>query len=138
MKFGGVKRLARPLGQLLGGLNLPEADVIIPVPSGFKGLKLRGFNQCYFVAKELSEITGLPLQSRLLYKKKETPPQVGLSAIARRLNLRGAFAMRGKLAGERVLLVDDVITTGTTMNECAKTLRRAGASVVTAVSLARA
>ncbi len=138
MKFGGIKRMARPLGGLLAGLSVPEADVIIPVPSGFKGLKLRGFNQCYFVAKEFSRLTEIPVESRLLYKKKETPPQVGLSAIARRLNLRGAFAMRGKLAGERVLLVDDVITTGTTMNECAKTLRRAGASVVTAVSLARA
>ena len=83
-------------------------------------------------------MTGLPLESRLLYKQKDTPPQVGLSAIARRMNLRGAFAMRGKLSGERVLLVDDVITTGTTMNECTKTLRRAGASEVTAVALARA
>ncbi len=138
MKFGGVKRLARPLGLLLASLSLPEADIIIPVPSGLKGLRLRGFNQCYYVSKELAQATGLPLESRLLYKIKDTPPQVGLSATARRINLRGAFGMRARLSGERVLLVDDVITTGTTMNECTKTLRRGGAGEVIAVSLARA
>ena len=138
MKFGGIRRMARPLGVLLAGLPLPEADVIVPVPAGLRGLRLRGFNQCYFLSKELARITGMAVESRLLYKKKDTPPQVGLSAIARRINLRGAFAMRGKLSGERVLLVDDVITTGATMNECSKTLRRAGASEVFAVSLARA
>ncbi len=138
MKFKGIKRVARPLGQLLAHLELPEADVIIPVPAGLRGLRERGFNHCYYVGKELSNISGVPLESRLLYKQKETPPQVGLPAYARKINLRGAFAMREKLQGERVLLVDDVITTGATMNECAKTLRRAGASEVTAVSLARA
>lgn len=138
LKFKGIKRVARPLGQLLRHLELPEADVIIPVPVGLHGLRLRGFNHCYYVGKELSGITGVPMDSRLLYKQKETPPQVGLSASARKINLRGAFAMKEKLSGERVLLLDDVITTGATMNECAKTLRRAGASEVTAVSLARA
>jgi ComF family protein len=138
LKFRGIKRLARPLGLLLATLELPEADVIVPVPSGLMGLRARGFNQCYFISRELSRLTAIPVESRLLFKKKETPPQVGLSALARRTNLRGAFAMRGRLEGERVLLVDDVITTGTTMNECAKTLRRAGTSEVTAVALARA
>ena len=138
MKFRGIRRVARPLGRLLAHLELPEADVIVPVPVGLRGLRARGFNQCFYIARELALLSGVPLESRLLYKKKETPPQVGLSAIARRTNLRGAFAMRGKFSGERVLLVDDIITTGATMNECSKTLRRAGASEVTAVSLARA
>ena len=138
MKFGGIKRVARPLGRLLAHLPLPEADVIVPVPVGLRGLRERGFNHCYFLAQELSRSSGVPMESRLLYKQKETPPQVGLSAYARKINLRGAFAMREKFSGERVLLVDDVITTGATMNECSKTLRRAGASEVTAVSLARA
>ena len=138
MKFRGIRRVARPLGQLLAHLELPEADVIVPVPVGLRGLRARGFNQCFYIAREFSLLSGVPMESRLLYKKKETPPQVGLSAIARRTNLRGAFAMRGKFSGERVLLVDDIITTGATMNECSKTLRRAGASEVTAVSLARA
>lgn len=141
LKFGGIKRLARPLGKLLSTLELPEADIIIPVPAGLKGLRLRGFNHTFYISRELARYMGeaaLPLESRLLYKKKETPPQVGLSAIARKINLRGAFAMRSRLSGERVLLVDDVITTGATMNECSKTLRKAGASEVTAVALARA
>ncbi len=138
MKFRGIKRVARPLGQLLAHLDLPEADVIVPVPAGLGGLRLRGFNHCFYIARELSLLSGVPMESRLLYKQKETPPQVGLSASARKINVRGAFAMKEKLSGEHVLLVDDVITTGATMNECSKTLRRAGASEVTAVSLARA
>jgi ComF family protein len=138
LKFKSIKRLAKPLGRLLTTLPLPEADVIIPVPVGLKSLRLRGFNHAFYIAKELSMYTGLPVEGRVLYKKKETPPQVGLSAIARKINLRGAFGMREKLSGDRVLLVDDVITTGSTMNECAKTLRKAGASEVIAVSLARA
>ncbi len=138
MKFGGIRRVARPLGQLLAHLELPEADVVVPVPAGLRGLRARGFNQCHFLGRELSRSLGLPMESRLLYKQKETPPQVGLPAYARKINLRGAFAMRERFRGERVLLVDDVITTGATMNECAKTLRRAGASEVIAVALARA
>lgn len=138
MKFRAVKRLARPLGRLLEGLDLPEADLVVPVPSGLRGLRGRGFNHCQILARELARARGLELCSGILYKHKDTPPQVGLSARARRLNLRGAFAMRRELNGERVLLVDDVITTGTTMNECAKTLHRAGAGEVTAVALARA
>jgi len=138
MKFRPVKRLGRPLGRLLGGLELPDADIVMPVPSGLRGLRARGFNHCHVMAHEVSRATGARLVSGLLYKKKDTPPQVGLSAIARRLNLRGAFAMRQRLAGEHVILVDDVITTGSTMNECTKTLLKAGASEVTAVALARA
>jgi ComF family protein len=130
LKFRHVKRLARPLGELLSGLSLPSADLAVPVPLSLKSLRERGFNQTLLIARPVAKRQRLPLKQGLLFKKKETPPQSTLSRSARLRNLRGSFAVRGALSGERVLLVDDVITTGATVSECTRALLRAGASEV--------
>lgn len=137
LKFTSVKRLSRPLGMLLAGLDLPPADCIVPVPLSSKGLRERGFNQSLLVARHLSRASGIPLETAVLYKKKDTLPQVGLTRSARLQNLRGAFGTRRNIKGKAVLLIDDVITTGTTITECTKTLLRADAGEVYAASLAR-
>jgi ComF family protein len=138
LKFRQVKRLARPLGELLADLALPSADLVVPVPLSLKSLRERGFNQTLLMARPLAKRRVLPLERGLLIKKKETPPQSSLSRSARLRNLRGTFAVTGSLSGERILLVDDVITTGATVSECTRALLRAGASEVCVAALARA
>jgi ComF family protein len=137
MKFKPVKRLSRPLGALLAEMDLPRVDCVVPVPLSLGGLRQRGFNQALLLSRMVAERIGVPLDTDLLYKKKETPPQVGLSRRARTGNLKGAFGVRRKLDGGRVLLIDDVITTGATAGECSKALLRAGAAEVSVALLAR-
>jgi ComF family protein len=136
-KYGKLKRLTRPLGTMLASLSFPEVDVVVSVPLGPRTLRTREFNQTFLLGQVVSRRLGVPLMSGVLYKKKDTPPQAGLSRAARMLNLRGAFATRRKLSGERVLLVDDVMTTGATARACARTLLRAGATEVHIAALAR-
>lgn len=138
MKFKPVKRLSRPLGALLAEMDLPRTDFMVPVPLSLAGLRQRGFNQTLLLSRAAAERLRVPVEANLLYKKKDTPPQVGLSRRARTRNLRGAFGVRRRLDGGRVLLIDDVITTGATVGECAKALLRAGAEEVSVASLARA
>jgi ComF family protein len=121
----------------MSGLDIPQTDGIVPVPLSIKGLRERGFNQSLLIAKFISDRTGVPLLMDLLFKKKETPPQIGLSARERMLNLRNVFEATGKVDGLRVLLVDDVMTTGATVTECSKQLIKAGAKEVFVLALAR-
>jgi ComF family protein len=137
-KFHGLKRLSAPLGSLLTNLDIPPADGILPVPLTIKGLRERGFNQSFLISRIISRETKVPLIMDILLKKKETPPQIGLSAKERRANLKNAFEVRGDVKGFRILLVDDVITTGATITECSKELLKAGAKEVIAIALARA
>jgi ComF family protein len=137
-KFHGVRRLYKPLGNLLCHLDIPHADRIIPVPLSKKGLIKRGFNQSLLLSKVISKETGIPLSMDFLLKTKETPPQIGLSAKERVTNLRNAFEVRGNLKDMSLLLVDDVITTGATIRECSKMLMKAGAQEVIVLALARA
>ena len=102
-----------------------------------RGLRTRGFNQSALMAGVLSRSNGIPLRLDMLHKIKDTPPQVGLSRAARMRNLRGAFRAKAGVKEMSVVLIDDVITTGATMRECAKALKKAGATEVIAVSLAR-
>jgi ComF family protein len=138
LKFYGVRRLSKPLGSLLLSLELPGADMIIPVPLSKKGLIRRGFNQSLLIARVVARHSGITLDMDTLFKAKDTPPQLGLSAQERSTNLRNAFGVRGNLRDLRLLLVDDVITTGATVRECTKMLTKAGAKEVTVLSLARA
>jgi ComF family protein len=138
LKFMSARRLAGPLGGLLSELDIPRANFIVPVPLSRCALRERGFNQTALISRSLSRATGVPVSLGLLYKKKETPTQIGLSGRQRRLNLKGAFGLRKRLAGQRVLLLDDVVTTGATARECAKTLLEGGAGEVIATALARA
>lgn len=113
-------------------------DWIVPVPLHPDRLRQRGFNQalllarCFFPANRA-------VRAGLLERHRPTPPQTGLSGKVRRRNLQGAFRVPApaEVAGKSVLLVDDVFTTGTTANECARVLRRAGAAAVQALTLAR-
>jgi len=137
-KFHGVRRLAKPLGHFLLHLDIPNADGIVPVPLTKNGLIKRGFNQSLLLSRVVARHTGIRLFLDLLFKTRETAPQLGLSARDRLTNLRNAFTTGGNLGGLRLLLVDDVITTGATVRECAKTLLDDGAKEVTVLALARA
>lgn len=114
-------------------------DLIVPVPLHVKRLRRRGFNQALLLAKVLSRKTGIPYGMRVLRKKKATPPQVNLSRREREREIRGAFFVKdpSKVKGKTVLLVDDVMTTGATVNECSKVLRVEGASSVHVLTLGR-
>ncbi|GAB4484027.1 MAG: ComF family protein [Thermodesulfovibrionales bacterium] len=137
-KFHGKRRLHKPLAHLLHANELPHADCIVPVPLHITGLRGRGYNQALLLGRSLARFTGMPLYINVLRKTRRTAPQVGLSAKERKANLRGAFAADCIVAGKRILLVDDVMTTGATANECARTLKKAGAREVGVVVLARA
>ena len=112
---------------------------LIPVPLDQKRLKWRGFNQSEEIAKELTQFLKIPLLSNALYKIKSTPPQMELSAEARKENIKGVFLAKDKekIRGRKILLIDDVYTTGSTMNECAGVLKDSGAKEVWGVTVAR-
>ncbi|HDZ54770.1 MAG TPA: ComF family protein [Candidatus Nealsonbacteria bacterium] len=111
--------------------------VFIPIPLSIKREKKRGFNQAKEIAKELSKKLNLPLADDILLKIKETFPQVELEEEARIENIKESFAASRKLNGKKILLIDDVYTTGATMEECAKTLKVAGAKEIWGVVVAR-
>jgi ComF family protein len=115
-------------------------DLLIPAPLHPQRLRERGFNQALLLVKELSRRTGIPYRKTILQKKKPTIPQVNLSGTEREKGLRGAFQVIGKeeLLGKSVLLVDDVYTTGATVNECSKVLLRGGAKRVDVLTLVHA
>ena len=115
-------------------------DLLIPATLHPQRLREIGFNQALLLVKELSRRTGIPYRKTILQKKKPTIPQVNLSGTEREKGLRGAFQVIGKeeLLGKSVLLVDDVYTTGATVNECSKVLLRGGAERVNVLTLAHA
>lgn len=142
LKYRGRVALADPLGQALAEVVredpiLSAADALVPVPLHPRREAERGFNQSEELAKVVARQTGIPLL-RTLVRVRPTAPQVGLPEVERRGNVRGAFAVRGPVRALRVLLVDDVITTGSTLAECARTIRGAGGEVVGAVTVAMA
>lgn len=137
-KFRDTRRLSRPLGLLLGELDLPEVDAVTAVPLSIRGLRERGFNQSLLLARHLAADMGVQLLLDGLRKDKDILPQVGLSASERRANPRGAFRAVGRFDGKRILLVDDVMTTGATVDECSRQLLLAGARKVFVATLARA
>jgi ComF family protein len=113
-----------------------EADLITPVPLHPSRLRQRGFNQALLLAQAFPEV---PLERQLLARQRHTPPQAGLNPKERRDNVKGAFAvLRPELVKRKsILLIDDVFTTGATVKECAKVLRRAGAREVNVLTVAR-
>jgi ComF family protein len=130
--------MSKPLGRLLLGFDIPAVDGIVPVPLTVGRLRERGFNQSLLLAEIISKKIRAPLLMDILVKNKETPPQIGLTAKERMLNLRNAFAVKGNVKGLRLLLVDDVMTTGATITECSKQLMKSDAGEVIVVTLARA
>jgi ComF family protein len=141
-KYGRECSLAPVLSRvLLAAPPLAAAhDLIIPVPLHRERLRWRGFNQAVLLARPLARARGIPLDVDALCRHRPTQPQAGLAAVARRPNMRGAFSVRRReaVAGRSILLVDDVYTTGATVNECARVLRGAGARRVDVLVLARA
>jgi ComF family protein len=137
MKFHGARRLSKPLGMLIYNSGIPQADGIVPVPLTLRKLRERGFNQSLLISRVISKGSGIPLLMDILFKTRETPPQTRLSAKERRGNLKGAFEGKVGAKGLRLLLVDDVMTTGATVTECSRQLIKAGAREIIAITLAR-
>lgn len=142
-----IKELTKPLSvliiehfQLLDKQPNFEDYNIIPIPLEKRKLKRRGFNQAEEISKEISSFLKIPLISNCLIKIKETSPQVELSDKQRKENIKGAFSCQRPemIKGKKILLVDDVYTTGSTMTECAKVLRTAGAKEIIGLVVARA
>jgi ComF family protein len=142
-KFGADLAAGRVLADLMierASLGPPaRPDVVVAVPLHVSRLRERGYNQAHELAKPLARAFGLPLDARLLQRTRATAAQTGLDAAARRRNLRGAFSvMPDASSPAHVALVDDVMTTGATLRECARALRRAGIARVDVWVLARA
>lgn len=116
-----------------------QNSVLIPVPLDKRKLKNRGYNQAEELAKELSKVMEVPLISNNLVKTIKTFPQIKLSAKEREENLKNAFSTKnlGQIQGKKIFLVDDVYTTGATMEECAKTLKESGAKSIWGIAFAR-
>ncbi len=114
--------------------------VLVPIPSSKKRRSERGFNQAELIARKIFEYDegkNFSCDTSLLFKIKDTPHQSELKNRAERLkNLIGAFSASGKCSGKNIILIDDVITTGTTMNEAAKVLKKSGAKKVLGFSIA--
>ena len=144
-RFALAARLAPPMSLTRGAREMLEAwqpRFLVPVPLHASRLRARGFNQSALLARELSLGCGVPALE-LLQRTRRTPPQVGLARKERQHNVRGAFAAdeylweKHRVKGARILLIDDVFTTGATLGECAQTLKKAGASAVGALTIAR-
>lgn len=115
-----------------------ELDVIIAVPMHWRRLLIRGNNHSALLARSLAKKLAIPYHPKLIKKARHTPTQRGLAAKQRQKNLRQAFYCTEDLSGLHIGVVDDVITTGSTMNEIAKALKQTGASCVSAIAVARA
>ncbi|MCI4625631.1 MAG: ComF family protein [Candidatus Magnetoovum sp. WYHC-5] len=132
--------LVRQLGTFFNALNLPQANYIIPVPLSKKRLIHRGFNQSLLLAREVSVKFSVPVYYDLLLKTRDTGQQAKRKRNERKKALKNAFVVNVNkgIDDKHIIVVDDVMTTGATLNECAKALKKAGASKVTCVVLARA
>ncbi len=141
LKCAGKKKMAALLAAGLASLAAElkktyHLDAMVPVPLHPLRRRERRFNQAEEVGRLVAVYVGVELCGRGLVRTRHTRPQVDLKGEERLANVRGAFAARGDFSGKRILLIDDVITTGATMSECGRVLREAGAEVV--ISLAAA
>ena len=113
-------------------------DLLVALPLANQRLRERGFNQSALLADGLARVIGRPVAHGAMLRIRETPPQSGLDRLARIKNIRGAFDCRDNLTGQHVALIDDVMTTGATLSEAARVLKKAGAQQVVAWVLSRA
>lgn len=143
-KYGGIRTLTRPLGDLLS-TALPrdeQFDAVAPVPLHWRRQWQRGFNQSELLAQEIARRCGIPMV-KVLKRTRATLAQAGLSNTRRRRNVTQAFQCRRgarwhrRIEGRAILLIDDVMTTGSTASSCALALKRAGASRVALLTIAR-
>ena len=145
-KYGRQTSLARPLAQMLIAPGkkltiLNKTDLIIPVPLHMKRLRQRGFNQASLLARRLGSALKIPVDYSSLKRKRGTEPQAGLSRRQRAVNVKNAFDLSRpeRIEGKSILLLDDVLTTGETANQCVRELKRSGgAKEVVVLTVARA
>jgi ComF family protein len=143
-KYSGMKPLARPLAVYLErAIPVDEHfDAVVPVPLYWRKRWSRGFNQAELLARYVAKHRGIPLLNALR-RKRATATQAGLASAGRRRNVAGAFVMRARtkpdprIAGKKILLIDDVMTTGATASACASALERGGAKSISLLTLAR-
>lgn len=140
-KYNNKQYLSQPLGNFLVQtyiLNNLNCDIVLPVPLHEKRLKQRGFNQSELLANQLGQKLNLPVTNEILKRVKNTKTQTNLTKQERQQNVKNAFKVfhRGIIKNKTVLLIDDVYTTGSTLNECAKVLLKAGAKEVYCLTLA--
>jgi ComF family protein len=143
LKHGDRTHLAGAFGcwmQRVGAEVLGGADFLVPVPLHWTRLFQRRYNQAALLAQAIHSAGGPPVKVDWLIRRRPTPPQGRLGPAARSRNVRAAFAIRQgcSILGKRIVIIDDVITTGATLEECARVVRRAGAASVGVLTLARA
>ncbi|MBI4681648.1 MAG: ComF family protein [Nitrospirae bacterium] len=138
LKYHNVKRLSKPLSDIMLRIKMPLADIILPVPLYNNRLRQREYNQSALIAKYIANSAGLTLALDSLIKIRDTKPQVGLSSGERRKNMNNAFAIKSRelIEGKSILLIDDVSTTGATVRECSNVLKKAGAGDIHVITLA--
>lgn len=138
-KFGGELALSRLLAAWLENAAscLPSPDAVLGMPQHPAHLRRRGFNQAHELARALHAATGIPFRPGLLIRRRDNAPQASLNARQRAANVRGVFGVGAPVAGMRLWLVDDVMTTGSTLREAAQTLLDAGAHEVCVLAVAR-
>ncbi len=143
LKYSGMFRIGIYSGKLIGNslsgwIDSCKVDFIVPVPLHHLKRAERGYNQSFYIAKGISAIKNIPVKDRIIKRKRFTNTQTELTLIERKENVLDAFTLRGKkkLKDKNILLVDDVVTTGATISECARILINAGAKNIFAVSAA--
>lgn len=136
-KYGGRLALAAPLAALMQREAIPEVDALVPMPLAPGRLRERGFNQAHELARRLARALGVPVLPGACRKVRDTPPQAALPWSERRRNVRGAFVCDADFTGNRVAIVDDVMTTGATLDALAIRLKQAGAARVCGWVIAR-
>ena len=137
-KYGGELRLARLFGEALAQRVCAPVDLLVPMPLSEERLRTRGYNQAMELARHVARARGIPVAARACRRVLDTPAQALLPWRERARNVRGAFVCDMNLTGLRVAVVDDVLTTGATLNELARNLKRAGATEVQGWVAARA
>jgi ComF family protein len=145
LKFGRHTSLSRPLSALLRETffqywDVTTVDLLVPVPLHLKRLRQRGFNQAHLLIRRWAKQDGIAFDGLTLSRSRWTEPQTALSRKERKKNIKGAFVVKHRetIRGKKIVLVDDVYTTGSTVNECARVLMKAGAALVDVLTLARA
>jgi ComF family protein len=139
LKYGHQLSLATWLGRRLGErLAAADYDLLLPLPLHPSRLRTRGFNQSLEIARVTSRVLGIPMNPTILTRIRATPPQAELPLKERCRNVRGAFECASDLEGKRILLIDDVMTTGSTLREAARILKLHGAGQITVAVAARA
>jgi ComF family protein len=145
LKFREKISYTRSIGELLLHTVADELlpahgwpDAIVPVPLHNSRLRKRGYNQSTEISRVIAKETGIAIEQKIVIRHRRTLTQTGLKANQRQKNIRGAFKLLGKLNAKHVLIVDDVITTGSTVNELSRVLKQSGVDRVGVLSIARA